>query len=185
MMKSLGAQRESDGVVVPLRVVERNAAGGKGPEFGRAGRGATRKGMAGTARPDSPDRPGGPVDPDRCPPVGGVRGLQRKRWAAARQSPERRFHALDDRVGRGGVLRAAWGRVRAHRGAAGVDRWTLGQVEVCGVKRLLAGLRQDLRQGRYRPAPARRVDSPKADGRLRPLGIPTASAYCRVVQYAL
>ena len=67
----------------------------------------------------------------------------------------------------------AWERVKAHRGAAGVDRVTLVAVEDYGVDRMLRELRDDLRAGRYRPAPARRVDIPKPDGGRRPLGIPT------------
>ena len=67
-----------------------------------------------------------------------VRQLQRKLWAAAKQSPERRFHALYDRIHRGDVLWEAWERVRENRGAAGVDRITLAYVEeVYGVPRLL------------------------------------------------
>ncbi len=128
--------------------------------------------MAGTARPNNP---GG-----REPAVLGwestwkVRRLQRKLWAAAKQSPERRFHALYDRVCRGDVLWEAWERVKVNRGAAGVDRVTLAYVqEVYGVARLLGELQADLRAGRYRPAPARRVDIPKPDGGRRPLGIPS------------
>jgi RNA-directed DNA polymerase len=112
-----------------------------------------------------------------------VRELQRKLWAAAKQSPERRFHALYDRVHRGDVLWEAWCRVRANRGAAGVDRVTLAYVqEVYGVQRLLAELQADLREGTYRPVPARRVDIPKPDGSMRPLGIPTVRD--RVAQQA-
>jgi hypothetical protein len=59
----------------------------------------------------------------------------------ARQSPERRFHALYDRAHRGDVLREAWYRVKKNRWAAGVDRVTLAYVQdVYGVGRLLAGL---------------------------------------------
>jgi RNA-directed DNA polymerase len=147
--------------------------------------------MAGTARPN---HPGGPVPavtgiappsaPDalRADPVN-VRQLQRKLWAAAKQSPERRFHALYDRVHRGDVLWEAWRRVRANRGAAGVDRITLAYVqEQYGVHRLLGELQADLREGTYRPAPARRVDIPKPDGSKRPLGIPTVRD--RVAQQA-
>jgi RNA-directed DNA polymerase len=69
-----------------------------------------------------------------------------------------------------------------NRGAAGVDRITLAQVEAFGAGRMLAGLQADLRAGTYRPAPARRVDIPKPDGSKRPLGIPTVRD--RVAQQA-
>jgi hypothetical protein len=55
MVKPHGAQRESDGGVVPL-IAGRNPAGGKGPDFGHAEDGGTREGMAGTARPNHPGR---------------------------------------------------------------------------------------------------------------------------------
>jgi RNA-directed DNA polymerase len=71
------------------------------------------------------------------------------------------------------VLWEAWKRVRANRGAAGVDRLTLAEVESYGVERMLAELQAALRSGSYRPAPARRVDIPKPAGGSRPLGIPT------------
>jgi len=102
-----------------------------------------------------------------------VRELQRALWAAAKQSSGRRFHALFDRVCRSDVLWEAWERVRANRGAAGVDRITLVAVEDYGVDRMLRELRGDLLSGRYRPAPARRVEIPKPRGGMRPLGIPT------------
>jgi RNA-directed DNA polymerase len=138
--------------------------------------------MAGTARPNHPDGHK-PIDLHRLPPVGDdVRELQRKLWAAAKQSPERRFHALYDRIFRGDVLMEAWKRVRANRGAAGVDRVTLAEVEAYGVQRMLAELHRDLRDGSYRSAPARRVDIPKPAGGVRPLGIPTVRD--RVVQAA-
>ncbi len=173
MVKTSGGQRESDGVVVPVIGVQHNAPGGKGPDFDHARGGGKRKGMAGTARSNSPD--------GICP-IDNVRRLQRKLWAAAKQSPGRRFHALFDRVHRGDVLWEAWKRVRANRGAAGVDRLTLEQVEAYGVERLLDEIARDLREGRYRPAPARRVEIPKPDGGRRPLGIPTVRD--RVVQQA-
>ena len=163
MVKSEGEQRESDGVVVP-RAVQVQAVSGKGPDFDHAGGGGKRKGMAGTARSNHPDS---------TPRIDNVRKLQRKLWAAAKQSEERRFHALFDRVHRADVLWEAWNRVRANRGAAGVDRLTLEQVQGYGVQRMLDELARDLREGSYRLAPARRVDIPKPDGGKRPLGIPT------------
>jgi group II intron reverse transcriptase/maturase len=105
--------------------------------------------------------------------VDNVRQLQRRLWVAAKRSPERRFHALLDRIYRRDVLWEAWRRVKANRGAAGVDRETLGRVEQYGVERMLDELHLALRAGTYRPQPVLRRYIPKADGRQRPLGIPT------------
>ena len=175
MVKSFGGQRESDGVVVPLIGVEHNAPGGKGPDFDHARGAGKREGMTGVSRSNSPDGPW-PVVADDEPlavsPVK-VRELQRALWAAAKQSEGRRFHALYDRICRGDVLVEAWERVRKNKGAAGVDRVTLVAVEDYGVDRMLRELRRDLREGVYRPAPARRVEIPKPRGGKRPLGIPT------------
>jgi RNA-directed DNA polymerase len=113
MVKAEGAQRESDGVVVPLIGAEHNAPGGKGPDFDHASGEGKRQGMAGTARSNNPGR-GSPVDVGGSAPIGKVRRLQRKLWAAAKQSEDRRFHALYDRVHRVDVLREAWERVRSN-----------------------------------------------------------------------
>jgi RNA-directed DNA polymerase len=137
--------------------------------------------MAGTARSNDPGGSSPAVLPWESTVK--VRQLQRKLWAAAKQSPERRFHALYDRIHRGDVLWEAWERVRKNRGAAGVDRVTLAYVEeVYGVPRLLGELQAGLRAGTYCPAPARRVDIPKPQGGKRPLGIP--SVRDRVAQQA-
>jgi RNA-directed DNA polymerase len=175
MVKSFGGQRESDGVVVPLIGVQHNASGGKGPNFDHAREVGKREGMTGSAWSNSPGRRELVVaeeEPLVFSPVK-VRELQRGLWAAAKQSSGRRFHALYDRVHRGDVLWEAWERVRKNRGAAGVDRVTLVAVEDYGVDRMLRELRRDLREGVYRPAPARRVEIPKPRGGKRPLGIPT------------
>jgi RNA-directed DNA polymerase len=184
MVKSSGGQRESEGVVVPLIGVQQNAPGGKGPHFDHAWGEGKRQGMTGTARSNHPGGPS-PAGTDRLrllPSVGKVRELQRKLWTAAKQSSERRFHALYDRIHRGDVLWEAWRRVLTNRGAAGVDRITLAHVEEYGVERMLAELQHDLRAGTYRPAPVRRVEIPKPDGGRRPLGIPTVRD--RVAQQA-
>jgi group II intron reverse transcriptase/maturase len=78
-----------------------------------------------------------------------------------------------DRIWRPDILQEAWSRVRRNRGAAGVDRVTLAAVEQYGVDRMLSALGADLRNGTYRPQPVLRRYIPKADGRQRPLGIPT------------
>ncbi|MCA1681526.1 MAG: group II intron reverse transcriptase/maturase, partial [Actinobacteria bacterium] len=103
-----------------------------------------------------------------------VRELQRTLYRAAKADPGRRFHALYDKVSRRDVLERAWELVRAKKGAAGIDRQTIADVEQYGVSRLLDELAADLRGGCWRPLPARRVFIPKP-GReeLRPLSIPT------------
>jgi group II intron reverse transcriptase/maturase len=113
-----------------------------------------------------------------------VRELQRTLYRAAKADPRRRFHALYDKVVRSDVLERAWGQVRANRGAAGIDRQTIAEVERYGVRRLLDELAADLRAGSYRPLPARRVFIPKP-GRQerRPLSIPAVRD--RIVQAAL
>ena len=115
-------------------------------------------------------------------PIDKVRELQLRLWACAKQSRTRRFHALYDRIFRSDVLREAWRRVRSNRGAAGVDEQTLGGIEESGVAQFLGGIQETLRAGRYRPSPVRRRYIPKADGKQRPLGIPTVRD--RVVQMA-
>jgi len=166
MVKSDGAQRESGGVVVPR-------VRGKRPDFGHAESGGKRQGMAGTTRPNHP------LGEE---PMDDVRRLRRRLYVAAKRSPERRFHALYDRIYRVDVLAEAWRRVRSNRGAAGVDRETLADVEAYGTERLLQDLHDALRAGRYHPSPVRRRVIPKPDGGTRPLGIPTVRD--RVVQQA-
>src|SRR6266566_6702177 len=112
-----------------------------------------------------------------------VRELQRTLYRAAKADPKRRFHALHDKVYRSDVLERAWELVRANRGAAGIDRQTIADVEEYGIAKLLDELAADLREGRWRPLPARRVFIPKP-GRdeLRPLSIPAVRD--RIVQAA-
>ena len=111
--------------------------------------------------------------PGERPLTDKVRQLQRRLWVAAKRSPERRFHAVLDRIYRRDVLWAAWRRVKKNRGVAGVDRETLADVEQYGVERMLDELHLALRGGTYRSQPVLRRYIPKADGRQRPLGIPT------------
>jgi RNA-directed DNA polymerase len=114
-----------------------------------------------------------------------VRALQHALYRAAKADPGRRFHALYDKVCRSDVLWRARVAVRANNGAPGIDKITLGQVEEYGVTRLLGELASELREGRYRPLPARRVYIPKPGVRdeQRPLSVP--SVRDRIVQAAV
>lgn len=113
-----------------------------------------------------------------------VLGIQAKlhRWAA--DGPHRRFDDLFNLVCDPAFLAVAWERVRGNRGArsAGVDGVAPRSI-VVGVERFLAGLRDDLKAGRFRPLPVRERKIPKRGGKLRSLGIPTARD--RTVQAAL
>jgi len=110
------------------------------------------------------------------------RELQRKLYLEAKRCRNRRFHALYDRMFRPDILKQAWEEVRRNGGSAGEDGVTIEDVEREGVEQFLSQIEQDLKTGTYRPKPVLRVYIPKADGRQRPLGIPTVRD--RVIQQA-
>src|SRR5918996_2545256 len=114
-----------------------------------------------------------------------VRALQRVLYRCAKQQPERRFHALYDKVARSDVLSQAWVEVRTNRGAPGVDGMSIDDVEAAGVAPFVDDLAAQLRSRTYRPQPLRRVHIPKPGrpGQTRPLGIPTVAD--RVVMTAV
>ncbi|MBV9426156.1 MAG: group II intron reverse transcriptase/maturase [Bradyrhizobiaceae bacterium] len=93
-----------------------------------------------------------------------------------------RWYSLIDKVCAPATLEAAWEKVRANAGAAGVDRQSIERFEA-NEDLYLAELAAGLREGSYLAQPVRRVDIPKDDGRTRPLGIPTVKD--RIVQTAV
>lgn len=110
--------------------------------------------------------------------------LRQKLYLKAKREPKFRFYTLYGLIHRLDVLEAAWGSVAANDGAPGVDGETIGKiVSTPGRKEELLGtLHSELRTKSYKPRAVKRVNIPKPDGRLRPLGIPTIRD--RVVQTA-
>ena len=104
---------------------------------------------------------------------GRVRKLQTALNVKAKEEPDRRFHALIDKVWREDFLMEAWKQVRRNGGSAGVDGEAIADIEALGVEKWVGELAQDLKDGTYVPKPVRQVLIPKKQrGKFRPLGIP-------------
>jgi RNA-directed DNA polymerase len=102
-----------------------------------------------------------------------VQKLQMALHAKAKAEAGYRFYALYDKISRDDILGHAYAQCRSNKGAPGVDGQDFADIEAYGVRRWLGELALALRQETYRPDPIRRVFIPKANGKLRPLGIST------------
>jgi len=102
-----------------------------------------------------------------------VQKLQTALHAKAKAEAGYRFYALYDKISREDVLAHAYAQCRSNKGAPGVDGQDFADIEAYGLERWLGELALALRKETYRPEPIRRVFIPKANGKLRPLGIST------------
>ena len=153
-----------EGQVGRLGVAERfavplkpdNAGGGKGPQFktdATSSEGFWRLGNLSTPKT--------------------VQKLQTALHAKAKAEAGYRFYALYDKISREDILAHAYAQCRSNKGAPGVDGQDFADIEAYGVERWLGELALALREESYQPDPIRRVFIPKANGKLRPLGIST------------
>src|SRR6202163_1267220 len=99
--------------------------------------------------------------------------LQTALHAKATTEAGYRFYALYDKIFREDILAHAYAQCRSNKGAPGVDGQDFADIEAYGVERWLGELALALKGEKYRPDPIRRVYIPKANGKLRPLGIST------------
>lgn len=120
--------------------------------------------------------------PEKLTRIDKIQAFQRKLYEKAKAEPKYRFYSLYDKTYRIEILEEAYRRVRANGGASGVDGVTIEEIESQGRTEYLAVLQRELKEEKYEPKPVKRVYIPKANGKKRPLGIPTVCD--RIVQTA-
>lgn len=110
--------------------------------------------------------------------------LRQKLAKKAKEEPKFRFYSLFSLIYRLDVLETAWNLVKANGGSSGIDNVTFKDIEDSkgSPHNLLIDIQRELQNKTYKPSPVRRVYIPKADGNMRPLGIPTIKD--RIVQMA-
>jgi group II intron reverse transcriptase/maturase len=112
-----------------------------------------------------------------------LQDLRRKIYKTAKSERQKRFWGLYCHVIKLETLERAYKEAKANGGAAGIDGVTFGNIEIAGAETFINGIAEELKEGTYRPKKNRKVQIPKANGKMRTLGIPTIKD--RVVQGAL
>jgi len=111
-----------------------------------------------------------------------VRDFQRKLYRKAKQEPKFCFYILYDKMSLPYILREAYRRCASNQGSPGIDGQSFEDIREKGVEVLLEEIERELKDGTYKPQMVLRKYIPKANGKMRPLGIPTIKD--RVVQMA-
>ena len=109
-----------------------------------------------------------------------IRDFQRNLYRKAKREPNFRFYVLYDKIRLSHFLREAYKRVKANGGSSGVDGVSFAEIEEYGVEKYLSEISARLKNESYKPLAVKRVYIPKANGQMRPLGIPTIKD--RIVQ---
>ena len=112
--------------------------------------------------------------------------FQGKLYQKAKQDKKFKFYVLYDKMFVPYMLREAWRQVKRNGGSPGIDEIRIEDVEQYGVDKFLSELGEELRSQTYRPKAVKRVMIPKANGKKRPLGIPTvkdrvAQTVCKMI----
>ena len=126
------------------------------------------------------DKEGGDPVTDKPADDASVRGELESRDGGKHGTPQER--TMIEQILDPQNLAAAWKRVKANKGAPGVDGMTIDSFPAFA-REHWPRIAHDLMEGTYRPAPVRRVWIPKPDGSKRPLGVPTVLD--RVIQQAI
>jgi len=109
-----------------------------------------------------------------------IRDFQRKIYLKAKQEKSFRFYILYDKIKTKRFLIESFIRVRKKKGTAGIDGITFEWIAEYGVEKYLDEIQKELEMNTYRPSAVLRTYIPKANGKMRPLGIPTIKD--RIVQ---
>lgn len=109
-----------------------------------------------------------------------IRDFQRKIYLKAKREKDFRFYILYDKIISKRFLLEAYYRVKENKGSPGVDGISFEDIEKEGIRKYIDELHEELKEKSYKPSPVKRVYIPKANGKKRPLGIPTIKD--RIVQ---